>query len=40
MTKNPVSVDKNILAAKALAIMNSKKSHLCVFMIIKIKIKP
>ena len=31
MTKNPVSVDKNILAVKALAIMNSKKiTSLCV----------
>jgi arabinose-5-phosphate isomerase len=31
MTKNPVSVDKNILAAKALSIMNSKKiTSLCV----------
>ena len=31
MTKNPVSVDKNILAAKALSIMNSKKiTCLCV----------
>ena len=25
MTKNPVSVDKNVLAAKALSLMNSKK---------------
>jgi arabinose-5-phosphate isomerase len=31
MTKNPVSVDKNVLAAKALSIMNSKKiTSLCV----------
>ena len=31
MTKNPVSVDKNILAAKALSIMNNKKiTSLCV----------
>ena len=31
MTKNPISVDKNILAAKALALMNSKKiTSLCV----------
>tara|TARA_Y100000591_G_C21735571_1_gene646440 strand:+ start:60 stop:1025 length:966 start_codon:yes stop_codon:yes gene_type:complete len=31
MTKNPVTVDKNILAAKALSIMNSKKiTSLCV----------
>ena len=25
MTKNPISIDKNELAAKALSIMNSKK---------------
>ncbi len=32
MTKNPVSIDKNSLAAKALAIMNNKKiTSLCVF---------
>ena len=32
MTKNPISVDKNVLAAKALSIMNSKKiTSLCVF---------
>jgi len=31
MTKNPVSIDKNILAAKALLLMNSKKiTSLCV----------
>ena len=31
MTKNPVSIDKNALAAKALALMNSKKiTSLCV----------
>ena len=31
MTKNPISVDKNILAAKALSIMNNKKiTSLCV----------
>ena len=31
MTKKPVSVDKNILAAKALSIMNTKKiTSLCV----------
>jgi len=31
MTKNPVSVDKNVLAAKALSIMNSRKiTSLCV----------
>ena len=32
MTKNPISVDKNILAAKALSIMNNKKiTSLCVY---------
>ena len=32
MTKNPVSVDKNILAAKALSLMNSNKiTSLCVY---------
>ena len=32
MTKNPVSVEKNDLAAKALSIMNNKKiTSLCVF---------
>jgi arabinose-5-phosphate isomerase len=32
MTKNPVSIDKNALAAKALALMNSKKiTSLCVY---------
>ena len=31
MTKKPISIDKNILAAKALSIMNSKKiTSLCV----------
>ena len=31
MKKNPVSVDKNVLAAEALSIMNSKKiTSLCV----------
>ena len=31
MTKNPVTIDKNVLAAKALALMNSKKiTSLCV----------
>ena len=31
MTKNPISVDKNILAAKALSLMNSKRiTSLCV----------
>ena len=31
MTKNPISVDKNVLAAKALALMNNKKiTSLCV----------
>ena len=32
MTKNPISIDKNALAAKALALMNDKKiTSLCVF---------
>ena len=32
MTKNPISIDKNSLAAKALAMMNSKKiTSLCVY---------
>jgi arabinose-5-phosphate isomerase len=32
MTKNPISIEKNVLAAKALAIMNSKKiTSLCVY---------
>ena len=32
MTKNPISVEKNDLAAKALAIMNNKKiTSLCVY---------
>ena len=32
MTKNPISIDKNILAAKALSIMNDKKiTSLCVY---------
>jgi arabinose-5-phosphate isomerase len=31
MTKNPISIEKNVLAAKALSIMNSKKiTSLCV----------
>ena len=31
MKRNPISVDKNLLAAKALSIMNSKKiTSLCV----------
>ena len=31
MTKNPVSIDKDVLAAKALSIMNNKKiTSLCV----------
>ena len=31
MTKNPISIEKDALAAKALAIMNSKKiTSLCV----------
>jgi arabinose-5-phosphate isomerase len=32
MTKNPISINKNALAAKALALMNSKKiTSLCVY---------
>ena len=32
MTKNPISVQKNTLAAKALSLMNEKKiTSLCVF---------
>jgi arabinose-5-phosphate isomerase len=32
MTKNPVSIDKNALAAKALSLMNSRKiTSLCVY---------
>ena len=32
MTKNPISIDKNQLAAKALSLMNSKKiTSLCVY---------
>ena len=32
MTKNPISVDKDILAAKALSIMNTRKiTSLCVY---------
>ena len=31
MTKNPISIEKNVLAAKALALMNAKKiTSLCV----------
>ena len=36
MTKNPIGIDKNELAAKALSIMNKKKLPPCVFMKIKI----
>ena len=32
MTKNPISIEKNILAVKALSLMNEKKiTSLCVF---------
>jgi arabinose-5-phosphate isomerase len=32
MTKNPISIDKNDLAAKALTLMNNKKiTSLCVY---------
>ena len=31
MTKNPISIDKNMLAAQALSLMNAKKiTSLCV----------
>ena len=36
MTKNPISIDMQVLAAKALSLMNTKKLHHCVY-IIKIK---
>ena len=40
MTKNPISIDKQSLAVKALALMNEKKiTSLCVHMIKKISIK-
>ena len=32
MTKNPIKIDKNILATKALAIMNEKKLQVFAFM--------
>ena len=32
MTKNPIKIDKNILATKALAIMNEKRLPVFVFM--------
>ena len=38
MTKNPISIDMQVLAAKALSLMNAKKLHHCVY-IIKIKKK-
>ena len=32
MTKNPISIEKNALAAKALSLMNNKKiTSLCVY---------
>ena len=37
MTKNPVSIEKDTLAAKALGIMNEKKITIFVFLIKKIK---
>ena len=38
MTKNPISIDKNALAAKALSLMNNKKiTSLCVHEKSKIK---
>ena len=40
MTKNPISIDKQSLAAKALALMNEKKkSHHFAYMIKKISLK-
>ena len=39
MTKNPISVEKDILAAKALSIMNNKKLHLYVSTIKEINLK-
>ena len=39
MKKNPISVNKNMLAAQALSIMNSKKLQVYVFMIKIEKIK-
>ena len=39
MTKNPISIDKQSLAAKALALMNEKKLPRFVYMIKKINIK-
>ena len=32
MTENPIKIEKNVLATKALAIMNEKKLLACVFM--------
>ena len=39
MTKNPISIDKQSLAAKALALMNEKKLPRFAYMIKKISIK-
>ena len=39
MTKKPIGIDKDALAAKALAIMNIKKLRHYVFIIKKIKTK-
>ena len=39
MTKNPISINKDELAAKALSLMNSKKLLLCVYMERMIKLK-
>ena len=39
MTKNPIGIDKNELAAKALSLMNTKKLPLYAFIIKKIDLK-
>ena len=33
MTKNPIKIEKDTLATKALSIMNEKKLQVCVFII-------
>ena len=37
MTKNPITIDKDELAVKALKLMNEKKITSCVFIVIKIR---
>ena len=39
MTKNPISINKNELAAKAIEVMNRKKLQVYVYIVIKIKKK-